>query len=235
MPSIQPHPPRWQRKPDARPRQILDAAFRVFGDRGLHRATLDDVARAAGITKGTIYLYFPSKAALFAAMLKARVTALMPLAEGAGGPAAGSTRERMTRFGRLLYRFFRSPQYLNMFRAVVSEAAEFPDEAALLYRDWVLHANRRLADVLRAGVDTGELRHVDTLVAARAFIGMFMIFGISQGLLGGQRILPLSDRRVVETVAEVFFQGVARPGADGGGAHRQAGPRRSARPARRDA
>jgi AcrR family transcriptional regulator len=235
MPTLQTHAPRWRRKPAVRPHQILDAAFRVFGDKGLHRATLDDVARAAGITKGTIYLYFPSKAALFAAMLKARVTALMPLAEGASGPAAGSTRERMTRFGRLIYRFFRSPQYLNMFRAVVSEAAEFPDEAALLYRDWVLHANRRLADVLRAGIAAGELRHVDTLVAARAFIGMFMIFAISQALLGGQRILPLSDRRVVETVAEVFFQGVARPAARNADAHRPAGAPRIARSARRDA
>ena len=73
-----PRPPRWRRQPEARPRQILTAAFRVFGARGLHRATLDDVARAAGITKGTIYLYFPSKTALFSAMVKARVNAVMP-------------------------------------------------------------------------------------------------------------------------------------------------------------
>jgi len=234
MCASRPHSPRWQRKPDARPHQILDAAFRVFGDRGLHRATLDEVARAAGITKGTIYLYFPSKAALFAAMLKTRVAALIPPVEGPGATPGRSTRERMTRFGRLLYRFFQSPEYLNMFRAVVSEAVEFPDETALLYRDWVLHANRRLADLLEAGIATGELRRVDTLVAARAFIGMFMIFAISQGLLGGQRILPLSHRRVVETVTEVFFQGLARPGGGDGCPHRPAGVRPNPRPARRD-
>lgn len=70
--------PRWHRRPEERPRQILEAAFKVFGVQGLHQATLDDVARQAGITKGTIYLYFPSKSALFGAMLKSRVGDILP-------------------------------------------------------------------------------------------------------------------------------------------------------------
>src|SRR3990172_12834684 len=84
--------PRWQRRPEVRPQQILEAAFRVFGTRGLHQATLDDVARAAGITKGTIYLYFPDKAALFSAMLKARVNDLLPPMETSNGGRAPPTR-----------------------------------------------------------------------------------------------------------------------------------------------
>src|SRR5512137_2830362 len=111
-----PHPRRWQRRPDERPHQILEAAFRVFGARGFHQATLDDVARQAGITKGTIYLYFPSKAALFTAMLKARITAVIPSAEAADGRAAPSLEGRLTAVGRDVYRFLSSPAYLTMFR-----------------------------------------------------------------------------------------------------------------------
>jgi AcrR family transcriptional regulator len=209
MPPAKRRIPRWRRRPEVRPHQILDAAFRMFGDRGLHRATLDDVAKAAGITKGTIYLYFPSKAALFAAMLKARVSALVPPMDaprdGRQGPSAG---EVLGQLGCGMYRFFKSAAYLTVFRTMVSEAAEFPEAAALLYRDGVLVANRRLAAIIEYGIATGEFRRVDPLVAARAFVGMFQIFAVSQELLGGRRILPLSDQRVVGTVTDLFFRGI---------------------------
>ena len=53
--------PRWQRRPDARPDEILDAALEVFGAQGCSGARLEDIARAAGVSKGTLYLYFESK------------------------------------------------------------------------------------------------------------------------------------------------------------------------------
>jgi len=206
--------PRWQRQPEARPQQILEAAFRVFGARGLHQATLDDVARAAGITKGTIYLYFPSKAALFTAMLKARVNDIMPPPEAPpDGRSALTTRDRLSALGRRLYQFFRSPAYLAMYRTVVGEAALFPEAAALLYREGIMPANRRLADVIQRGIAAGEFRAVDPVIAARAFAGMFQVFAVSQGLLGGQRIFPIADAKIVRTVTDIFFHGLlASPG-----------------------
>lgn len=211
--------PRWQRRPEVRPRQILEAAFRVFGTRGLHQATLDDVARAAGITKGTIYLYFPSKAALFTAMLKARVNDIMPMVEvSEDGPAAPPTHRRLLTLGQRLYRFFRSPAYLAMYRTVVSEAPQFPEATALLYREGILPANQRLAGLIRRGIAGGEFRKVDPVIAARAFVGMFQIFAVSQALLGGQRIFPISDARIVRTVTEIFFHGLL---ASQGGAPRR--------------
>src|SRR5207248_3078430 len=59
-----------RRAPDERPQQILDAALAVFDEEGLDRARLDDIARRAGIAKGTIYLYFPNKEALFREVLR---------------------------------------------------------------------------------------------------------------------------------------------------------------------
>lgn len=206
-----PHPPRWQRRPGERPRQILEAAFRVFGARGLHQATLDDVAREAGITKGTIYLYFPSKADLFSAMLKARVNAVMPeVPPPRGGRRPPTARSSLDRIARQLYTFFCSPAYLAMYRTIVSESADFPEAAAVLYRNGILPANRRLAEVVHRGIAAGEFRPVDPLVAARAFAGMFQVFAISQELLGGKRIFPLSEAKVVRTLTDIFFNGLRR-------------------------
>jgi AcrR family transcriptional regulator len=201
--------PRWRRRPEARPQQILEAAFRVFGSRGLHQATLDDVARAAGITKGTIYLYFPGKAALFAAMLKARVNEIMPPVEmQQAGRGSGAVLGELSALARRLYQFFRSRAYLAMYRTVVSEASRFPEARTLLYREGILPANRRLAAVIRRGISTGEFRPVDPMIAARAFVGMFQIFAVSQGLLGGQHIFPMNDTEVIRTVTEIFFRGL---------------------------
>lgn len=214
MPVAKPRPrvPRWRRLPDARPQQILEAAFRVFGTRGLHQATLDDVAKAAGITKGTIYLYFPSKAALFTAMLKTRVNAVMPPVElPLDGRDTQETRVRLLGLGQRLYRFFRTPAFLAMYRSVVSEASLFPEAAATLYREGILPANQRLAAIIRRGIVTGEFRDVDPLIAARAFVGMFQIFAVSQGLLGGQRVYPMSEAHVVQVVTDLFFRGLLAP------------------------
>jgi AcrR family transcriptional regulator len=56
-----PTEPRWRRLPEERPRQILAAALEVFGEHGLAAARLEDIAKRAGVSKGTIYLYFPNK------------------------------------------------------------------------------------------------------------------------------------------------------------------------------
>jgi AcrR family transcriptional regulator len=200
--------PRWQRRPEVRPQQILEAAFRVFGTRGLHQATLDDVARAAGITKGTIYLYFPSKAALFSAMIGARVNDLLPPMEASDGRSTPSVYRQLLLLAQRLYQFFKSPAYLAMYRTMVGEAPQFPEAAALLYREGILPANRRLAEVIRRGIAGGEFRPVDPLIAARALVGMFQVFVVSQGLLGGQRIFPIADAKLVRTITDIFFRGL---------------------------
>jgi len=206
-------PPRWKREPEARPRQILEAAFQVFGTRGLHKARLEDVARAAGISKGTIYLYFPSKADLFSAMLRARVHDLMPALQSAGpGGADGRAQQKLLLLARRLHRFFQTPAFLTMYRTVVGEAAAFPEAASSLYREGVLPANRRLAELLRRGMDGGEFRRLDPLIAARAFVGMLQIFAVSQGLLGGRRIYPIPDAHILKTVIDLFFHGLLAPG-----------------------
>src|SRR3989449_8497539 len=72
--------PRWQRRKAARPAEIVAAALQVFVERGFAATKLDDVARKAGVTKGTVYLYFESKEALFKAII--RETIVPALATG---------------------------------------------------------------------------------------------------------------------------------------------------------
>src|ERR687885_303898 len=73
--------PRWRRRPEERPGQIIEAALQVFGERGLAGARLEDIAKRAGVSKGTIYLYFPNKEELFRSMIRQTVIAAIERGE----------------------------------------------------------------------------------------------------------------------------------------------------------
>jgi len=86
---------RWQPQPHRRLLQVPDAAFPVFGSRGLRWTTLAEVAGRAGISKDTIHRYSPGKAALFTAMLTTRVNDFMPAVEAPRDPGPPPIRDRL--------------------------------------------------------------------------------------------------------------------------------------------
>jgi len=124
----------------------------------------------------------------------------------------------------------RSPAYLTMFRTIVSEAAQFPEAAEGVFRDGILVANRRMAAVLARGIAAGQFRQLDPLVASRALAGMFLVFAVTQGLLGGERIHPISEAAVVGTVTDLFLHGLVKSRGAGGGGRGGSARRRPAAP-----
>src|SRR6187551_3936591 len=111
--------PRWRRLPEDRPRQILTAALEVFGERGLAAARLDDIAKRAGISKGTIYLYFPNKEELFREMI--RQTAVANIALGEKAVSQGTPTEQLCAAMRGYWKFVRSPVFSTIHRLVLGE------------------------------------------------------------------------------------------------------------------
>src|SRR3954454_6026462 len=81
MPRTKSAPPKWRRCPEDRPEQIIQAALQVFGECGLANARLQDIAERAGVSKGTIYLYFPNKEELFREMIRQTAVAAIERAE----------------------------------------------------------------------------------------------------------------------------------------------------------
>ena len=85
--------PKWRRRKDARPGEIVDAALEVFAEKGFAAAKLDDIARRAGISKATLYLYFETKEEIFRAVARAAVASLIEALEiPAEAPVACSMR-----------------------------------------------------------------------------------------------------------------------------------------------
>jgi len=92
-PSQRPGKPRWKRRKDARPGEIVAAALDVFVERGFAATKLADVARRAGVTKGTVYLYFDSKEALFKAVVRETIVPVIAQGEALAQSFTGSARE----------------------------------------------------------------------------------------------------------------------------------------------
>ena len=95
QPVVQAPPPRWRRRKQARPRELLESALAVFVARGFAATRMQDVARRAGVTKGTLYLYYPSKEELFKAVVRETVLAAVEKGEALVAGFKGSAKDLM--------------------------------------------------------------------------------------------------------------------------------------------
>ena len=170
--------PRWRRLPEERPKQIMTAALAEFGERGLAAARLDDIAKRAGLSKGTIYLYFPNKEELFREMVRQTVVAQIEARERQFGESTGSSTQALTAFMRSYWTFIRSPDFAPIFRLIHAEIHNFPDLARFYAQDVAARAHRLIAAILTRGIESGEFRPVDPSVGARMLTAAFVMHGL---------------------------------------------------------
>jgi AcrR family transcriptional regulator len=165
--------PRWRRLPEERPKQILDAALTVFAERGLAAARLEDIAKEAGLSKGTIYLYFPNKEELFREVIRNSVIAFIERGEERL-QTLGDPLQALLAWMEGYWAWLRSPVFPAMHRLVNSEFHSFPDVAAFYAKEVIERAHRLVCDMLKAAMDQGQLRTMDPLVGARMLSALFV-------------------------------------------------------------
>ena len=205
-------PSRWERRPDDRPQELLDAAFRVFAQQGYRAARLEQVAEAAGVTKGTIYYYYRNKEDLFRQTIarhrqltSARLDDLMQRVEG-------SVSDKLRAGLQLAWQDASGPNGA-LLRLMIGEVSI---EAPELFRAWltetVTQGCDELAAAVRDGQAAGEFRpEADADVAARMFLsGVLMQALMQHHGLGDADALPLARR--IDAGVELFLHSL-RPGA----------------------
>jgi AcrR family transcriptional regulator len=206
-----PRAPRWQRRPAHRPEEIVSAALRVFAQRGLHQTALEDVAKAAGVSKGTIYLYFKSKEDLFIAAAQQVVPAPheLPLKIPQGPIRAEDLGGLLREIARFMYRRFRTPAYLAFFGLMAAETLRHPEWGQLYFERIVLTLNQRVAELLHHATLAGAARKIDPVLTARAFLGMFLIMAVTQEHLGGKQHTPFSEKHIIDSLTDIFLHGIS--------------------------
>ena len=171
--------PRFRRLPGERPGQILDAALIEFGEKGLAHARLDDVARRAGVAKGTVYLYFPTKDDLFRAMVRhlaGRTLAAFELRLADG--ARATAHAQLHRYVEGLWTHVRGPIFATLHRLTTGELPDFPDLMRFFIQETADPALKICAGIIRAGIARGEFRRVDPDTTARMIHAIVIKHGV---------------------------------------------------------
>ena len=169
--------PRWQRRRDARPAELLEAAAACFGETGYQATRVEEIASRAGVTVGTVYRYFPNKETLFGAVLdesRKRLPSGWAVAERDPGRLLRETIDRW-------WAFLSDPAQAMILRATLTESADAPEAAALYGREVRSRLEQQLGGVLRLGMAAGAFRSVDVGGVGRA---------LADTLLGGALTRP---------------------------------------------
>lgn len=206
--------PRWQRRPKARPEEILDAARQVFIEHGYARAKLEDVARHAGVSKGTVYLYFDSKETLFREMVRAKVVAPLAQAEALVRDHEGTCRELLVLVITGMYRRMRQDQMVGISRVVLAELRNFPELARFYFDEVILRARHLMEEVLARGVASGEFRPVATGFGPRGLCSLLVHTCQTQSFFQSFDPDSMSDEVALEGLIDLYLHGVlAHPGS----------------------
>ena len=194
---------------DERRAQILREAARLFGSHGFNGTTTRDVATAVGITEAALYRYFPSKEAMYAAILDERMAASDLLEPALAAAAAGDDRAVFTQLALALLRSVDADP--SILRLILYSALEGHELARPFQEKRIL----RLRDFLTTYIDRrrqeGAFRAVDAALAARAFMGMVVDHLIVRHVFGGRDQYPQPPEQVAETFVSIFLDGMHVP------------------------
>jgi AcrR family transcriptional regulator len=207
--------PRWHRLPEERPKQILDAALAVFAERGLAAARLDDIAKRAGLSKGTIYLYFPNKEELFREVIRQTVIAFIERSEARMDEIADPMQALLV-WMEGYWAWLRSPVFPAMHRLVNSELLSFPDIAAFYAKEVIERAHRLVREMLERAMEHGDLRRMDPLVAARMLSSILITHALWYHQRDFLKTFHNTPSDEMFTQIRDFFLYAMRPDSDAG-------------------
>lgn len=186
-------------------RQILDGAYRMFMAQGFDAASMSDIAREAGVSKGTLYVYFDSKERLFQELVREEKERQFP-AIFAIDLDDGDVRGVLTRVGRQFARFVTAPHVVMATRTVVAMSERMPELGFEFYDKGPRQCAGRLSDYFTAQMAAGRLAMDDTHLAAAQFLEMTQAT-LTRPLLFGSKEQPSEEwiDTVVDAAVRVFL------------------------------
>jgi len=204
-------PPR-QRLKDIRPQQLLDAALGLFVEKGFAATRSEEVASLAGVSKGTLYLYYPSKEELFKAVVRQNLTKL--IGEGAEFVAAfeGSSAELLLALYKEWWLRVADTGVGGLHKVVLAEVRNFPELAQFYADEVIAPAHRIFIALIERGIASGEFRKVDPASTAHALIIPMVFLMLHQYSIGacqvhGGKVDPLPT---LQAHADLILHGLLR-------------------------
>jgi AcrR family transcriptional regulator len=161
---------RWTRRKEARPAELMSAALDLFVERGFAATRLDEVAARAGVSKGTLYLYFSSKEELFKAVIRSGIVPLIERGERLMDEHRGTSAELLREIMFNWWNSVGATKLGGIPKLMFSECRNFPEIGKFYYDEVISRGHLLVQTVLERGMKSGEFRRMDANYAMRMIL-----------------------------------------------------------------
>ncbi len=191
-----------QRRKQARPQELLDAALALFVEKGFAASRAEEVAQRAGVSKGTLYLYYPSKEELFKAVVRQNLSSLIAEGQGMVDGYQGSSSELLHDLIHVWWDRFGSTPAAGIHKVVLSEVRNFPELAQFYADEVMIPADLLFCSAVQRGIDRGEFRPMPLHDVAHALIAPLIFMALERHsfgacpVRGGQEVDPLNRLKI---------------------------------------
>ncbi len=204
-----------ERRKEARPGELLDAALDLFVEKGFAATRAEEVAARAGVSKGTLFLYFPSKDELFKAVVRENISGRFKEWNEEFEAFQGSTSDAVRYFMKVWWDRIGATRASGITKLIISEARNFPDIAAFYQQEVIRPGTELIRRILQRGVDRGEFRPLDMEYAPMSIVApMFFLIMMKHSLgICVPQDYPLDPESYVASQVDILLQGMCvRPG-----------------------
>ena len=207
--------PRRTRRKEARPGELLDAALDLFVEKGFAATRVEEVARRAGVSKGTLFLYFSSKEDLFKAVVRKNLSGQFPHWNAQVEQFQGSTPEMLRALMSTWWERVGSTKTSGLTKLIMSEAGNFPEIAAFYQQEVILPGNALIRRVLQRGMDCGEFRPMNLDYAVYSVLSPMIFLMLWQHSLGAcacsSNAPPIEPVQFIAHQVETLLNGLCLP------------------------
>lgn len=203
-----------ERRKEARPGELLAAALELFVEKGYAATKSEEVARRAGVSKGTLFLYFASKEELFKAVVRDSIAGRFPEWNAEFDAFTGSTSDMLRYALKMWWARVGATQAAGITKLMMSEASNFPELAAFYQQEVIAPGHDLIRRILQRGVDRGEFRPIDMkygvyIVLAPMIFLMTWKHSLGAYMENGERLVP---EEYLAAQVETILYGLCSPG-----------------------
>ena len=200
--------PRWTRRKDARPQELLAAALALFVERGYAATRLDDVAARAGVSKGTLYLYFASKEELFRAVVRENLVPVLDEAEQIIDGYSGDSASLLREFILGWWERIGDTPLAGLTKLMMAESGNFPEVARFYHDEIISRSDALIVRMLERGMARGEFRQIDAAQARLVIVSPILMLMLWRHSFDLCRPEPISVTAYLDTVIDLMMHGL---------------------------
>jgi AcrR family transcriptional regulator len=202
--------PRWERRKEARPAELLASALELFVDKGYAGTRLEDVAAHAGVSKGTLYLYFANKEDLFKAVVRDNVVARISETADEALRFDGSSAELLRRLITAWWRDYGDSAAGGLGKLIMAESGNFPEIARFFLEEVIEPWHAVLATAIARGMERREFRKVDPAILVRVVTAPLVMLSLWKRSFGPCSQQPVDADAYISTHIDMVLAGLRR-------------------------